>query len=378
MLRGRGPRQGWAVDAFFAASLVLSGRVRLERIAVLPRSLGSAAALLALAASLACGARTSLEEATRTVHGDADSNPSDAGQPSSAGVVLFGGMGAANMTLDDTWTWDGTAWTQRAPGSHPSARWSSIGAQQGSVALLFGGVVPYEGGANDENDTWTWDGVTWTTSPGADVPAARDSASAATYQGSLLLYGGLHDGSFDGDTWIWDGHSWFQQSPATSPGGRWGSAAVEVSGEVLLFGGRTYPSNFNDAETWTFSGGSWTQVVTASAPQPRLGHAMATLGSRVVLFGGFVNGANGSYEVGDTWVWDGSTWSEWSGTGPPARSGHSMASFGGRVVMFGGVGTNGAVLGDTWLWDGSTWTSFGGASPPPRSQALMSGYGVMP
>jgi hypothetical protein len=67
---------------------------------------------------------------------------------------------------------------------------------------------------------------------------------------------------------------------------------------------------------------------------------------RVVLFGGF----DGS-RLGDTWEWDGTTWSEISHpVSPSARSSHAMAydAARGRVILFGGL--DGSLrLGDTWL-----------------------------
>ena len=57
---------------------------------------------------------------------------------------------------DDTWTWDGSTWTRQHPAAHPPAfgGFMAYDAATGTVVLLsdqFGG-----GG------TWTWDGSTWT------------------------------------------------------------------------------------------------------------------------------------------------------------------------------------------------------------------------
>jgi hypothetical protein len=73
---------------------------------------------------------------------------------------------------------------------------------------------------------------------------------------------------------------------------------------------------------------------------------------RIVLFGGSV--ANGP--VGDTWVFDGSAWSQKTpAPSPPARSNHGMAALKGKVVLFGGVDANAQPLADTWEWDGAIW-----------------------
>lgn len=60
--------------------------------------------------------------------------------------------------------------------------------------------------------------------------------------------------------------------------------------------------------------------------------------------------------------------------GPPARA-FAAAAYDEsthQVVLFGGIGQQGAALGDTWTWDGSTWTEqHPAASPPARAYAAM-------
>ena len=70
--------------------------------------------------------------------------------------------------------------------------------------------------------------------------------------------------------------------------------------------------------------------------------------ARVVLFGGY----SPLGLRGDTWEWDGLSWSLRATTGPAPRYGHAMAyDWPGVVVLFGGGGGR-----DTWEWDGTTWT----------------------
>ncbi|HTS49579.1 MAG TPA: IPT/TIG domain-containing protein [Bryobacteraceae bacterium] len=79
--------------------------------------------------------------------------------------------------------------------------------------------------------------------------------------------------------------------------------------------------------------------------------------SQVVMFGGVDMNGN---TLGDTWVWDGSNWTQkFPGTSPPARLAASMAYDAGhsQVVLFGGSsGFFGVTLNDTWTWDGANWT----------------------
>ncbi len=108
----------------------------------------------------------------------------------------------------------------------------------------------------------------------------------------------------------------------------------------------------------------------------------------LVLFGGSSTsrypGGDTNTPIGDSWTFDGTTWTELSVPGPPARYGHSMATLGasptGRVVLFGGLVQMGSLgeVGednDTWVFDGSAWTEVAVAGPTPRDSAMMASLG---
>jgi hypothetical protein len=68
-------------------------------------------------------------------------------------VVLFGGFGSSSL-LGDTWTWNGTTWTQQHPATSPSARdVAAVADAATGTVVLFGGGSP-DGGVF--GDTWTW------------------------------------------------------------------------------------------------------------------------------------------------------------------------------------------------------------------------------
>ena len=73
-------------------------------------------------------------------------------------TILFGGADA-RTTFGDTWSWNGTAWTQLSPATSPPARDLASMAYDASLGkiVLFGGFD----GTTDLNDTWTWNGTTW-------------------------------------------------------------------------------------------------------------------------------------------------------------------------------------------------------------------------
>jgi hypothetical protein len=54
--------------------------------------------------------------------------------PGGGGVVLFGSCCKFNFFEidDETWTWDGTTWTQKTPSTRPPARWApAMGLRRG-------------------------------------------------------------------------------------------------------------------------------------------------------------------------------------------------------------------------------------------------------
>jgi hypothetical protein len=268
-------------------------------------------------------------------------------------VVLFGGE-ANSGTLGDTWIWNGSTWTQRFPATTPSQAWRHAMAfdiARGQT-VMFG----FDG-------TWVWDGTDWAQKNPATSPAPRQQ-SAMVYDAGhaqIVLFGGqsvLLGNPILNDTWVWDGANWTQKFPITSPPARnWHAMAYDAARQqVVLFGGGT-SSNYSDqtlGDTWVWDGTNWTQKFPSLSPPDRWQHAMAydATAGRVVLFAGFRN--NVGY-LADTWIWDGNNWIQESPTTiPQARSVHAMAYDAGRnqVVLFGGLTPFSGYVGHTWLFVG--------------------------
>ena len=136
--------------------------------------------------------------------------------------------------------------------------------------VLFGGY----NGTSYLNDTWTWDGTTWTEDSGP-ARAARAYASMAEDTGyadgtgALVLFGGYNGTSYLGDTWTYTTAGWTQQSPATSPSAR-AYAAMAYDGtlaEPTLFGG--YDGTKVLGDTWEYSGTNWVEQAPTPSPPAR-------------------------------------------------------------------------------------------------------------
>lgn len=143
-------------------------------------------------------------------------------------------------------------------------------------------------------------------------------------------------------------------------------------GRIVLFGGRGRNGGpiGEHGDTWEWDGTTWTQVGPGSLA--RMGHAMAfdRLRNRTVVFGG--QDYTGPLP-GVAVEWDGTAW-QWSsatGPGPGFRFGTAMCYDGTRrkVVLFGGVQLT--AMDDTWTYDGSTWQQLAGTGPPARANHAL-------
>jgi hypothetical protein len=137
-------------------------------------------------------------------------------------------------------------------------------------------------------------------------------------------------------------------------------------GVTVLFGGWTY-SLFN-GETWEWNGTTWTLRATGG-PSPRYGHAMAYDAARgvTVLFGGSLGGAND-----ETWDWDGTAWTLRATGSPSPWYRHAMAYDAARgvTVLFGGRRDSQDFSGETWEWACSNPVSIAGH---PSDLSLLPG-----
>jgi len=104
------------------------------------------------------------------------------------------------------------------------------------------------------NNTWTWNGTDWTQQNPAHQPPDRYGAAAAYDPaiGRVMVFGGGAGGGYINDTWSWTGTDWKQLNPSGSPSAREGArmAFMKGSGRVVLFGGEDANGPLGD--TWSF------------------------------------------------------------------------------------------------------------------------------
>jgi RHS repeat-associated protein len=97
-------------------------------------------------------------------------------------LLLFGGSAGGSSALDDTWSFDGRAWKRLAPASRPPARTGAgmvFDADLGRLVLTGGAQLGAAAAPRDLNDTWTWDGSRWSQLSGIASPAPREELGLA-------------------------------------------------------------------------------------------------------------------------------------------------------------------------------------------------------
>jgi N-acetylneuraminic acid mutarotase len=163
-------------------------------------------------------------DGTTWKHDDPSATPSAREAPAGAvldgSLVIFGGENDQLLPIGDTWVYDGTSWTQKQPAHSPSPRRGAVAATCNGKLVLFGGDTlpePY-GDWFSVDETWVWDGTDWTQQHPAQSPDARSFAAMAAAGGQVVLFGGSNFGGSFGEpagTWTWDGGSWTRY---TGPG----------------------------------------------------------------------------------------------------------------------------------------------------------------
>lgn len=283
-------------------------------------------------------------------------------------VVLFGG--SAFGAFADTWIWDGERWSDKTGDNGPPARSHAAMVYDAASrqVLLFGGY----GTAGALGDTWVWNGKRWSEVQTSNGPSPRQDAGIVYDPANrkVVMFGGSGPSGTLSDTWVWSGNSqgqagWTQL--ATLPSADDGPAARSRPGlvydaarkQVVLFGGTGGGAAVQDTTTWVLSPTASTWTAAASAgPSARQRFGMVYDGAhrQVVLVSGTPTSIEDETTGGETWTWNGATWTKAAAVLPARYEPGLIADPACRcVLLLGGREGHGVPKDDTWRWDGTTW-----------------------
>jgi hypothetical protein len=285
-------------------------------------------------------------------------------------VVLVGGAAEGTAADSSVWESSGGSW-QRRTFAPPAARRNYAVAHDrvSDRAWLFGGQSAW-GAAGD---LWSLDAVGWQLR-WRENPSLPPFANPGTTSERRLVYDEVRQELLlmAGDTstfpfWRWSGSAW-QSIAGIAPPARLSPGVVfdRKRGRVVLFGGRS--SDFQAlSDTWVWNGTAWSQLFPATVPQGRYdaGIAYDVRRDRVVLCGG--QGA--PVALGETWEFNGVEWQQYAGGGLlPGTAASAMTYDTARQVVVAVIpASTGATL-RTWQWNGVVWSeTFPVDAPPTRS-----------
>ena len=268
--------------------------------------------------------------------------------------VAYDPVTRADVLLDDgqTWTWNGSRWTQLHPSTSPPPRSQGAMAYDSATreVVLFGGETP--NGSGYLGDTWTWDGANWTQRSQNSPPPAESCASIADdpATGQPVLFGGINfsnqsfDYGYSKQTWVWDGNAWQPKAPANSPPARGcGSAAYDpTTRDVILFGGVCTCSGPYD-DTWAWNGSDWIEESPPTSPAANYSTPMicdSALGGLLLITA-----------TDQTWLWSSGRWTQQHPTSSPTYEvgigAQDPAT--GEALVVGGSGQE-----QTWVYSKSS------------------------
>ena len=236
-------------------------------------------------------------------------------------MVVFGGRtGAGNAGISgETWEWDSftNTWADLTPASPvygvntpPHLEFSTMVYDQvAGHCLMFGGRGNATTAPLETDDTWAWDGATWTKlTPLTTSPTPRRNHAMAydPTSGTTMVWGGIAAGATLGETWLWDGSDWANIPTTTAPyatptqNGSILNALVydEVRNRFVLTWG-TYPggTSQSDANTFEFVNGDWLDRGPSGLTQRhQVSMAYVQAAGKTYRFGGYDYNAGGVHQ----------------------------------------------------------------------------------
>lgn len=279
-------------------------------------------------------------------------------------VLLFGGTSERNVSLGDTWEWNGRAWAESPQATPPASRTGAALAYDPArtALVLFGGA---SGGASlgdvamlDRTGRWTR--MTTTNTPPARAGAAFAYSGAA---GALVLAGGV---TVENDSPLFDvwelasgGLAWVQRAGVTAlPVKMRGHALVTGPNNILILVGTETATTTVRLWLYNPTTPAWTPLTpTGDAPAARreMVAAYDPLQNGIVVSGGATLDATQGLD--DTFIYliKDNRWVPITSAERPAARRQAAGDFDPvlqSVLLFGGRPTgiiSRNFFGDTWL-----------------------------
>jgi len=345
--------------------------------------------------------------------GIARANPSSRAQAAIAydeatgSVLMFGGAGSTGAPEGDTWTWDGSSWSQQHPATSPSARAGGVMAYDpvNHDVLLFGGNTESRAVVGDDSahsipaETWSWDGHEWRRAQfgGPDFVPGSTWMATDPLSHHVVLVSGTEPLAFGcpwplegteiavrcpmvppqsgtgAKTWTWDGGAWREaHSVAPLPAFSTDKALLTdpTTGHLALFA-QTYASYQCGPQVWATPSPPPPAPTAPSSARPCI-EDLAPSGVTPTVVTPCCSWSKAE--------WTGSAWGPWAqlGSGPGFTPGLLAADPAAHQILATGVVPQPkahapAFTSATWAWDG-TWRRLHPATEPTFASGASAAY----
>lgn len=265
-----------------------------------------------------------------------------------SGPVIVGNIRYNGTVYPSDETWErnanGTWQVVNTPQSPPTRYHHAMAYDEArGVMVVYGGFIcqsnaacvrPTEGNEQFYNDTWEWDGTSWTQKFSSQTPGLRWD-HVMTYdpvRRRVVMFGGRNGfGTPINDQWEWDGTSWIRRTTLGDP-------AQLGNGPGALANGITYDRSrsvyvlHGGGQTWELdSAGAWKMKFSAPA------NSDLQFGAGLAYddFGRTLLAAMGPFK-GTLWQWDGTTWTQRDDSLPLGGASLAYDSTRRRMLIAGG------------------------------------------
>jgi hypothetical protein len=180
--------------------------------------------------------------------------------------VAFGSSMRGGQAAPEVWEYDGSAWSKSAAVPPPGRLGQALVYDAGRKrTVLFGGMGARRGEASAPlfDDTWEFDGTTWTQARvSGPSPRLSPGITYDSKRGLVLLFGGANHERVFNDLWAWNGTTWTKLAEGGPEARVMGNMAYDKRRDrVVLFGGRLgVPKNTDLGDTWEWDGTAWRRI----------------------------------------------------------------------------------------------------------------------
>jgi len=212
--------------------------------------------------------------------------------------LVMGFTGGCQSQVNQTWLWDGRAWTRHGSGSTPGA--------VGRGTMLYDSRLDQVLYVNRVGEAWAWNGSTWQAVPMSGAPRLARPGSQDNPTLSLVAVG-YDEGrrvlvlALPETTWTWDGHAWSQVSGGidAADGQSDPHAAYDAAlGQLVYLGARSL---------WTWNGSAWQAHTQPNLTDGTLGYD--PIRKSLVVVRQDAAACDSTACQAKLWTWDGTTWS---------------------------------------------------------------------